>query len=123
MKLIETGHYYGDMVRRLFILAGVVILVMLPVLQSALSVPLLATILAVIVIAFFAGFTNPLQKSVAFFNILISAGGLILFEYQAVLSYVPEKITFLFGTHQLLAIIFFFALYYSVKTLRGMMLE
>jgi hypothetical protein len=111
------------MVRKLFILTGVVILIMLPVLQSALSIPLLATILAVIIIAFFAGLTNPLQKSVAFFNMLISATGLVLFEYQAVLSYVPETITPLFGTNQILALIFFFALYYSVKTLRGMMLE
>lgn len=123
MKLIETGHYYGDMVRRLFILASIVMLIMLPVLKDTISVPLLVSVLIVIVIAFFAGLTNPLQKSAAFFNMLISAGGLVFFEYQAVLSYVPEKITYLFGTNQILALIFFFALYYSVKTLRGMMLE
>lgn len=124
MRLIASGHYYGDIVRRLFVAASVIILLSIPELIKAFSPTVLELIIGIIIINFLAGLTNPLQSKIAFFDALISAIGFVIFEYQAVIEYTlhgPE--TFLFISNQLLAFIFSFALYYSVKTLRGMLLD
>src|SRR3989344_1598200 len=84
-----ASHYYGDIVRRLF---------------------------------FIAGLTNPLQKWVMALNTGISLIGLITFEYHAVTGYDNLRDP-LFWINQGLAFIFFFALYYSTKTVRGAILR
>ena len=119
-----TKHYYGDVVRFLFLAAAVIMLVTLPFLNPNLPVPLIFSILIILSIGLVAGVTNPLQKSTSFITTGISAIALIVFEYYAVTTYINTSYTnILFIVNQILALIFLFALYYSTKTLRAKLIE
>ena len=115
-----TGHYYGDFVRRLFFAGALVMLIALPIYRDYIEFPSLISIFAATIIGIAAGFTSPRHKLVLILNIIISFSALIVFEYYAVDSYArPSFPGTLVWLDQILAIIFFLALYYSVKTLRG----
>ncbi len=119
-----TRHYYGDLVRFLFMLAAIIMLVTLPFLMGKLPVPLYISILVILVIGVLAGITNPLQKWISILNGLISTAALFIFEYYAVNSLTISGVkTLYFITNQLLALVFLFALYYSIKTIRAMYLK
>ncbi len=121
-----TEHYYGDIIRALFIIGAVVMLIMLPFSSSMLPIPVSISILIILVLVFLAGFTNPTQEFINYLNVLASAAGAISFEYAAasVNFSSARPLTFVFFIiNQVLAIVFFLALYYSVKTLRGIWVD
>lgn len=119
-----TRHYYGDAVRFLFMLAAIIMLVTLPFLSGKLPVSIYISILAILAIGVLAGITNPLQKWISVLNAVISVGALSVFEYYAVKSLMTYQVTTLyFITNQVLAFVFLFALYYSIKTLRAIYLK
>lgn len=119
-----TIHYYGDLVRFLFLLGAVVMLLTLPILNNLLPVSTFVSIFIILALALFAGFTNPRLKSTAIINTGVAIAGFVVFEYYAVSAYVTfGKFTLFFTTNQILAIIFLIASYYSVKTIRGMLLR
>lgn len=119
-----TRHYYGDAVRFLFMLAAIIMLVTLPFLSDKLPVPIYVSILVILLIGILAGITNPLQKWISVLNAVIAVGASSIFEYYAVKSLVAYQVTTLyFITNQVLAFVFLFALYYSIKTLRAMYLK
>lgn len=119
-----TRHYYGDAVRFLFMLAAIIMLVTLPFLSGKLPVPIYVSILVILLIGILAGITNPLQKWISVLNAVIAVGASSIFEYYAVKSLVAYQVTTLyFITNQVLAFVFLFALYYSIKTLRAMYLK
>src|SRR3989338_342757 len=117
-----ASHYYGDIVRRLFFIAGLIMLITLSTFKQLLPVPTFVSIFAILIVGFLAGLTNPLQKWVMALNTGISLIGLTTFEYHAVIGY-DNLSDPLFWINQGLAFIFFFALYYSIKTVRGAMLR
>lgn len=119
-----TKHYYGDVVRFLFLLAAVIMLITLPFLNPNLPVPLIMSILIILTIGLVAGVTNPLQKNTSVITTGISSIALVVFEYYAVTTYLASSFTsLLFIVNQTLAVIFLFALYYSTKTLRAKLIE
>lgn len=118
----QISHYYGDIVRRLFLISGVIVLVSLPFSNNILPIHISVTTFLVIVLILFAAITNPFQKWVAFVNVGISTVAVLTFEFFAVSGYSMEEMN-LFIVRQILSIIFFFALYYSSKTLRAMLLK
>ncbi|KKQ77373.1 MAG: hypothetical protein UT00_C0013G0004 [Parcubacteria group bacterium GW2011_GWA1_38_7] len=119
-----TRHYYGDLVRFLFMLAAIIMLITLPFLIGKLPVPLYISIMVILAIGVLAGITNPLQKWISILNGLISTAALFIFEFYAVNSFSTSGVkTLYFITNQLLAVVFLFALYYSIKTLRAMFIK
>lgn len=119
-----TRHYYGDAVRFLFMLAAIIMLITLPFLSGKLPVSIYVAIFMILVIGILAGITNPLQKWISILNAVISVGALSAFEYYAVKSLIASHIaTLYFITNQVLAFVFLFALYYSIKTLRALYLK
>src|SRR3989344_3298708 len=119
-----TRHYYGDLVRFLFMLAAIIMLITLPFLIGKLPVPLYISIMVILAIGVLAGITNPLQKWISILNGLISTAALFVFEYYAVNSFTTSGVkTLYFIVNQLLALVFLFALYYSIKTIRAMFLK
>lgn len=121
---MQKKHYYGDTVRKLFLVGAVFMLASLPAMSSYLPVPLYVSILAAICIGVFAGITNPLQTWAAVLDLLISLTAVVIFEYQAVNGYQMYSFTHrTFWVNQILAIDFLIALYYSTKTVRGMLLK
>lgn len=117
-------HYYGDMVRALFMLAALVMVLSLPLINNLLPVNTFISILIILGLGFLAGLTNPEQKWTVVLDTIIALVALSIFEYYAIGAFLDGSVTDpLFYINQLLAIIFLFALYYSTKSVRGMMLR
>lgn len=120
----KLRHYYGDLVRKLFLAAAIFMLIMLPFMNRFLEVPLYISILIAIGISIFAGITNPVQTWAAVLDFIIALIGSITAEYYAVMGYTNYSVYHrTFWANQILAIIFLIALYYSTKTVRGMFLK
>lgn len=114
-------HYYGDIVRRLFLAGGVVLLVLIPWQKDIFPVGSFGLIFLVIIFAIIAGLTNSRKRWIATLNVVTAALALLIFGYFAIDAYTREedKFSIFFIARQILALLFFFALYYSAKTLRG----
>ena len=123
-KRQHIQHYYGDVVRVMFIAAGLLMLISLPYFTdlNLIPVPLFVAVGAILLVSVLAGVMNPLQPVLMFFNLIVSLSGFAIFESYAVESYLANQALF-FLVNQLLAALFFFALYYSTKTLRGYFLR
>lgn len=112
------AHYYGTIVRQLFLIGGILMLLTLPFFQNLLPVPSFISVLAILLIGIAAGFTSPRNAFVMILNLGISLVAFVAFEYRAVVTYsIPLEPLFL--ANQFLAAVFFFALYYSAKTVRA----
>lgn len=126
-KIKEDGlgeHYYGDIVRRFFVLGALIMAITLPFFHEIIPVPTLTSLALIAIVGVMAGLTNPRQAWVALLNVFISLGGVVAFEYYAVSSFDAYGVDSLFfWTNQFLAVIFLFALYWSSKTIRGMLIS
>lgn len=115
-------HYYGDIIRILFFISAIIMLLTLPWLQTAIPVSIYISMLAIMVLLLIAGLTNPVQQYIAVINVVVSTSGLVIFEYFAATTYTTAD-TLFFLVNQTLAVLFLFAFYYAVKTLRGEVLR
>lgn len=113
-------HYYGDTVRMLFIIAGIAILLTLPLLKTEVPVSIPLSLLFVLVVDIAAGLTGPRHRPVMAANAVIALCGVAIFEYAA--ANLSELWGAFFWANQFLAVVFFIALYYSAKSLRWMLL-
>jgi hypothetical protein len=118
-RVIE--HYYGDIVRKLFIAAGLIMAVTLPFFQNFIPEPIFLSILSILLVTFFAGTTNPRQRWTIVLDACVAAVGLAVFEYYAVTNYGSSH-EWIFWTNQLISLIFLFSFYFASKTLRSMFL-
>lgn len=120
----QIPHYYGDTVRYLFMSAGFLMLISLPLFQGAIRLPTLFSIIAIVVLGLAAGLTNPKQASSAVINLAIALIGLIVFSYYSVNIFNEQQTAQgFFFINIVLAIAFLFATYYGVKTVRGFYLR
>lgn len=120
---LVRGHYYGDTVRVLFLLAALVMLVSLPVFADLTGLPSLMSVGAILALGLAAGFTNPTQLWDAGLNAGIAVIGTLVFEGYAVVLYQKYNgPSGFFFTNLVLGFIFFVAVYFSVKTVRGLIL-
>lgn len=120
-------HYYGDTVRKLFLVAAVLMLLTLPVFSHLLPVSHFVPLFVVLAIGLAAGFTSPTQKVIGMLDVLVAGAGVIASGYYAIELYsidhqdIHQKAAFVVSVA--FALIFFFSFYYSVKTLRGFFLK
>src|SRR3989338_10316796 len=124
MNIEQNYHYYGDSVRTLFIIGGLIMIVSYPFFSSFIKAPIAFSIIGVTALAIFGGLMNPKQKWIMAINTIISIGALAIFEYAAVYTYLNLSPTqgmhvAFFWVNQLLSLLFFFSSYLSTKTLRG----
>ncbi len=117
----QKSHYHGNTVRKLFLSAGILILVSLPLFPDLLPISPLVTITAVVILAIAAAITSYIQMWAMVVNSILSAVFLIAFEAYALAYKDPGVLHFLI--RQIIALIFLFALYYSVRTVRAMYLH
>lgn len=110
--------YYGNIVRKLFIICGLVILITLPFLKTLISGPIFYSLLAVIILTFTAGITSPKYKKSILVDIIVSIVGFGLFAYQGIIAF-SGFLNLFFITNLTLAILFLFAFYWCIKTARG----
>lgn len=116
-------HYYGDLVRRLFLGGAVLMLVALPFVNPLLPFPIFTSILVIIILCLVAGLTNPLQTWVAIINEVTAIIAVLVFEYYAVLYYQNSGFSLIFNINQILALNFLVAFYYATKNLRGIIVS
>jgi len=117
-------HYYGDSVRRIFLVCAGVMMVAIPLAPSILPVSPLVAVAFMLLVGVMAGLTNPKQLWVIQADTLLAAVGFIVFEYGAIVGADETGVTSLaFAGRQLLALCFFFALYFSAKTWRAETLD
>lgn len=116
-------HYYGDIVRYLFLAAGILMLIGLPIFQDYINLPVLISVCSIAILGIAAGLTNPQQMISATANFVIAVAGFIIFAYNAVIAYGAEITDDKFLlSNVVLAVLFLFALYFSMKTLRARLL-
>jgi hypothetical protein len=114
-------HYYGNLVRRFFLLGAIIMLVTLPFLNALLPVSLFYSLFAIVVLSLVAGLTSPRKMWAIGLDEVIAVFAVMVFEYYAVSYYLEYSASSpLFIVNQLLALNFLVALYYNTKTLRGM---
>lgn len=118
----KISHYYGDTVRQIFIAAASLMLLAAPFYTDDLSIELPFIVLGTVVIVGVAALTNPWKSSVISADAITAGTGLIIFEMWALLEY-HSGTMLQFILREALAILFLFALYFSTKTLRSMLLH
>lgn len=96
-------------------------LIGLPIFQNRIPVPLGFSLVGLVLLAFLAGLTNPREFWTSLLDMVASLIGIGAFEYHAVKNFSLSD--YFFWVNQFLAIIFFLAFYFSVKTLRGFYLR
>ena len=116
------AHYYGDVVRQLFLASGILILLTMPIYKQILPIDFIVITFFVVVLALAAGVTTPSQKWIIVVDTIISMIFLLTFQYFSFTYYAYDSFI-IFLIRQLIAIIFLFSLYYSVKTLRAICLH
>jgi hypothetical protein len=115
----QLHHYYGDIVRIIFIVGAIFILIGLPQMTELFRLPIILPIFAIALLGISAGITNPVQKFSLRLNIVVSILFLIVFAYTGWYSYKTNIGGGVAFANQLLAILFLVASYFSIKSLRG----
>lgn len=118
----KVPHYFGDSVRILFLIGGIIILATLPFFKNLLQIGTGFLPVFVVLLVLGGAIVNPFQRWVVAVDLVISAMAVIMFEYAAVIGFGDDTF-FLSVVRQVIAIIFLLALYYSGRTLRAMFLN
>ncbi len=118
----RVPHYYGDIIRKYLLFAGAGLLVAVLVDKELLSFYLLIGVIGTLIFTILAGLMSPTMSAAIFVNAIISAAMFLIFEYVAIDAYLKSQsfVDKIFVIRQLLAVAFLVALYFSTKTLRGM---
>lgn len=116
-----VSHYHGDVVRRLFIAAGVAILLAALIDETIRPFYLFVGAFGVLAFVILAGLTSPTMRTTMTINMLAAAAMFLVFEYLSIDAYVIYQSFFapIFLLRQLTAVMFLLAVYFSTKTLRG----
>ena len=118
----NVPHYYGDVVRQCFVLGAIIMLVAAPFYTSNLRAELPFVILGALILVALAALTNPHNKSFVVADAV--TGGIVVVIYQAWALFDYQSSTWIqFGLRELVALIFITAFYFSMKTLRAMLLH
>ncbi|MEX2436787.1 MAG: hypothetical protein WD471_01325 [Candidatus Paceibacterota bacterium] len=125
MKIKERKfpHYYGDSVRKLFLLGAIVMVLALPSLHIFVPGNTHLGLFIIVILGLISGLISPFQKTVITLNLFISLIAVAVFEYHAVATFSGSLDSLFFWVNQVLAVVFLLALYYSSKTFRGMILD
>ncbi len=115
-------HYYGDYVRQIFMLNAAIMLVISPFLAPALPSALVFEISGAILIAILGALTNPARKISMLANAAAAGIGIVTYELLA-LNSLSEGAQIAFVVREAIAVAFLFALYFSLKTLRNMIVQ
>ena len=114
-------HYYGDIVRALFVANAIIIGAIIPI-SGNIPVAIRLGTPIIIALIILAGFTNPHGKLVLIFGALVSALGVLFAEILSIDAYNTES-WYLFFAFEVVSALFLIALYYSVKNVRAMALD
>jgi hypothetical protein len=124
-KKNPANHYYGSLVRKLFVFAVILQLIIILIDRDLIQFNLVVGVISVLVIVVLAGFTSPANKWAMIGDLVFAAVSFIIFEYLAIARQLQVDTFFdsIFLMRQVLAIIFVIAVYFSTKTVRGLIIK
>lgn len=115
-------HYYGDYVRQLFIFCAAAMLVLAPFLSRDNFFLLSIEVIGAVVVVVLGALTNPKNKIALLADAIVAGIGVVVYELLALALYTQgEMLAFL--AREVVAMGFLFALYFSLKTFRNMLLD
>lgn len=117
----EIPHYHGDGVRALFV-ACAVLLIVAESTGADLPLSTFGTVFGAVILVIAAGITNPGQFWIHWANAFIAAYGTLLFGMTAVEHYRSGASVFDFSFIyvEAIALLSLVALYFTVRTVRGL---
>ena len=118
LKLSDIPHYYGNVVRILFIVVAVVSAFTIPVWGDLLPIGTFTQVVGIVILVLLAGLTNPHGTTVLWADTVISGLGVILLENAAIAYYSIDMVV-IFIVRELLVLLLLLSLYYSLKTVRA----
>ena len=104
-----------------FIASAMLTAVAMPIWGNLLPFGDMAGIISILVLVFLAGITNPHSTLIMLLNALLSGIGIFLLQAAAISFYKVDSVM-LFLLREIAVILLLFAFYYSVKSVRSMML-
>jgi cation transport ATPase len=110
---------YAGIVRKLFLISGLLLLATLPFLETGFSSAIFYSIALILVLTFFAGMTSPKEKQSILIDILVAVAGFVTFAYQATTKFTGFFDLFFF-TNFSLAVLFLLAFYWSIRAVRSL---
>lgn len=116
----KLHHYYGDIVRQIFVGVAALALLAAPFYADDLRAELPFTIISAVFLIIAAALTGPWNTLIMAVNVALSGIGFVIFELWALAGYETVSLVAV-SLRQIIALAFMFALYFSVKTLRSML--
>ena len=114
-------HYYGDAVRTLLVGATALLLLASPLYADAIRIEFPFMVLGALIAVAVAAFTDPQKRITLMADSVVAGVGLIVYAGWALLGYDGNPIAFVLRIS--VAIIFLFAFYFSLKTVRAFVLH
>jgi hypothetical protein len=116
------SHYYGDVARQIMLGAVALMMFAAPFYSDSLSVQFPFEVASGLCIVAFAALTNPVNKGILLVDTLLNGALAAIFGMWALSGYGTANLL-AFVLRDCLAIFFIFAFYFSLKTLRAMLLH
>jgi len=113
-------HYYGDTVRILFVLMAIESFVVVPLFGDLLPFGVIAEVGAGVLLVLLAGLTNAKSMIVLIADATLAGVSVLLLETTAIMGQ-PTQSMQIFLAREVGVLLMLGALYFSVKTIRGMM--
>ncbi len=117
-----VAHYYGSVVRTLFVIAAIFILVFSTLFGDILPWGIHFKSMSILALLLLAGLTNPRTEWVMIADGVAAAAGFIMVQTVALGRFAPDSVT-LFAIREIAGLVFMFAFYFSMKTVRAMELH
>ena len=118
----SVPHYYGDSVRQLLLGAAALMIVASPLYSDTLRVQFPPIIIGALIAAAFAALINPRDRWVVLGSAVVSGIGLAVYAMWGMAGYDTVN-PVAFVLRLAVAVVFLFAFYFSMKTLRAFMLH
>ncbi|MDO8521960.1 MAG: hypothetical protein Q7S08_01585 [bacterium] len=117
-----VSHYYGDLVREFFLGAAAVMLFAAPFYGDEVRAEFPFEVAGALIVVCLAALTNPWKKSILTADAIVAGVGMVVYQAWALNGYgIASYTAFVF--REAVSIIFMFAFYFSVKTVRAMLLH
>ena len=117
-----VSHYYGDLVREFFLGAAAVMLFTAPFYGDNIRAEFPFIVIGALIVVCLAALTNPWKKLILTADAVVAGVGMIVYQIWALDGYgIASYTAFVF--REAISILFMFAFYFSVKTVRAMVLH
>lgn len=119
----SVTHYYGDVVRELFLGAAALMLITSPLYADSLSVQFPFIVVGALAVVALAAFTNPHKRWSLMGDCVVAGVGVVVYAVWGLAGYGKIASPIAFVLQIAIALIFLFAFYYALKTVRAFSLH